>query len=79
MTNREIIKLVVRGVVTYSTSFAIRNVISQNIRPENQLQKTGVAVGSTVTGLMVGDKAGNYTDHAIDQIFNALQSEPSEK
>lgn len=59
---------VVKTVVAFSVGHVIKNLIQNNLEPENRLQRAEVAIGSFVLGGIVADQAVAYVDNFIDAL-----------
>ena len=70
-TKTTAIKHVVRGVVAYTTSFTIANLIRVNLQSPSKLDTAEIYIGSVAVGMMVADSAEKYIDRTIDELIAA--------
>lgn len=64
-------KKIAKPVVGWSVSFAVANIVRNNVLPKNRLQQVEILVASVVIGAMVADFAEQYTRKSIDNIVAA--------
>lgn len=68
MTKLEMFKTAVSGIVGIGTSKIAHQIISNNVTPENAIDKVTIAAGSIVIGQMVAEASKKHTDKTIDDI-----------
>jgi hypothetical protein len=65
-------KTVAKHVVAWSTSFAVGNIVRNNVVPTNNLQKVEVQVAAWVLGYMVAEHAETAVCKMIDGCVDAF-------
>jgi hypothetical protein len=63
-----LVKKIAKPVVGFSVSFAIANIVRNNVLPKNRLQQVEILVASIVIGAMVAEYAEQYTLKTIDSL-----------
>lgn len=64
-------KKIAKPVVGWSVSFAVANIVRNNVLPKNRLQQVEILVASVVIGAMVADFAEQYAQKSIDNVVAA--------
>lgn len=64
-------KKIAKPVVGWSVSFAVANIVRNNVLPKNRLQQVEILVASVVIGAMVADYAEQYAQTTIDKLVAA--------
>jgi hypothetical protein len=64
-------KKIAKPVVGWSVSFAVANVVRNNVLPKNRLQQVEIWVASIVIGAMVAEHAEQYAQKMIDDVIKA--------
>ena len=64
-------KTVAKHVVAWSTSFAVSNIVRNNVAPKNIVQKVEVQVAAVVLGYMVTEHAEKAVFKMIDECVDA--------
>jgi len=75
MLARKITKTVVRSIVGISASYVVASALNANINPTKTLHKVEAKIGGMVIGGMVADRAGEWSDKMIDELFDLFTPE----
>lgn len=72
----------IKGIARFVGSFAVSTVtgmaVKANVIPANAYQKVMTSIGSFVISGMVSQKAENYIDNTIDDIFDTIDKTKEE-
>jgi hypothetical protein len=71
---RPVTKLVIRNLVGISVSYAVSAVISGNLNPTKTRHKVQAYIGAVTVGAMVADRARDWIDKEVDEIFDLVES-----
>lgn len=63
-----LVKKIAKPVVGFSVSFAVANIVRNNVLPKNRLQQVEILVASIVVGAMVAEYAEQYVQKTIDSL-----------
>lgn len=74
-----ILKKTVKIVVAAGTAKIVNDFIKNNVDTESTLNKVAVTTASVAIGGAVGEIAGNYTDHQIDELIGIFKKIKSVK
>lgn len=68
MSKIAIVKKIAKPVVGWSVSFAVANIVRNNVAPKNRIQNVEIWVASIVIGAMVAELAETYSQKMIDEV-----------
>lgn len=69
---RDAVKFVASSVACAGTSVVVKQLIKQNVVPDNTYVKVGVAVGTVVLAAMVKDHTDKFISAKVDAVADAI-------
>lgn len=72
MNKREVIKMAANFLASAATGALVAMVVKTNAIPTNMKEKIAVGIGGIVVSAMISDKAGEYVDKQIDDIYERI-------
>lgn len=69
MTKTDIAKRVVSGIVMFSTSSIVKQVIKNSTSPDTVTEKIAAIIAGYVLGAIAADASKNWTDDKIDELI----------
>lgn len=70
MSKIALVKKIAKPVVGWSVSFAVANIVRNNVAPKNRIQNAEIWIASIVVGAMVAELAETYSQKMIDDAVN---------
>lgn len=70
MSKIALAKKIAKPVVGWSVSFAVANIVRNNVAPKNRIQNAEIWIASIVVGAMVAELAETYSQKMIDDAVN---------
>lgn len=67
---RRVTKTIARNVVGISVSYAVSAALAGNLNPTKTRHKVQAYIGAMAVGAMVADRARNWIDNEVDEIFD---------
>lgn len=71
---RKYTKLVAHNVVAISVSYAVSAALAGNLNPVKIHHKVEAVIGSMAVGMMVAERASDWTDKQVDALFDIFES-----
>lgn len=72
MDKRKVIKAVANFLASAATGTVVAMVLKSNAIPTNTKEKIAVGIGGFVMSAMISDKAGEYVENQLDDIFEKI-------